>query len=476
MESNLNTAIFASYPAVDTDKVEELLAAEIAKSDVKFVVLDDDPTGVQTVHDVSVYTNWSVDSIKEGLLDQNKLFYIMTNSRGMTPAETAKVHREIGRNTAIAAKETGVRYLFMSRSDSTLRGHYPLEPQLLKEALEEEGMCVDGEIMSPCFFEGGRYTIGNVHYVKYGNELVPAANTEFARDKSFGYTKSAIPEYVEEKTGGAYKAKDVTCISLEELRSLDIDGITQKLMAVNGFNKIVLNAIDYCDIKVFTIALYRAIAQGKTFMFRTAAGLVKVVGGISDQPLLSREQMVRGNTDCGGIVVVGSHTAKTTAQLEELKKLDGLEIIPFDSDLVLKGDAALNAEVDRCVAAEEAAIRSGRTAVVFTKRELLTQADDTRESALLRSVKISDAVQNLVGRLTVQPSFIVAKGGITSSDVGTKALKVRKANVFGQICPGIPVWETDAGSKFPGMAYVIFPGNVGDEKTLRTAVEKLMGK
>ena len=112
-------------------------------------------------------------------------------------------------------------------------------------------------------------------------------------------------------------------------------------------------------------------------------------------------------------------------------------------------------------------------AVCFTNRRLLTVANDTPESALHRSVAISAAVQDLVGRLTITPAFIIAKGGITSSTVGTQALRVKKANVLGQICPGIPVWQTDSTSKFPGIPYVIFPGNVGDEGTLRQAVEIL---
>ena len=68
--------------------------------------------------------------------------------------------------------------------------------------------------------------------------------------------------------------------------------------------------------------------------------------------------------------------------------------------------------------------------------------------------------------------FIIA-GGITSSDVGTKALAVKKANVLGQIKPGIPVWQTGEESKFPMTPYVIFPGNVGEITTLREAVEVL---
>ena len=99
---------------------------------------------------------------------------------------------------------------------------------------------------------------------------------------------------------------------------------------------------------------------------------------------------------------------------------------------------------------------------------------DTEEDALLRSVKISYAVQSLVGRLTVTPSFVIAKGGITSSDIGTKALQVKKANVLGQIKPGIPVWQTGKESKFPQIPYIIFPGNVGEDSTLKEAVEILI--
>ena len=469
----LDVSVLNSYPELDIAKIDALLADEIAKDKTKFIVLDDDPTGVQTVHDISVYTDWSEESVRRGFDETNKLFYILTNSRGFTAEQTEKAHREIAATVAKVARETGKHYLIFSRSDSTLRGHYPLETALLKECMEQDGFTVDGEVICPFFKEGGRFTIGNVHYVKYGNDLVPAAETEFAKDRTFGYTKSSIPEYVEEKTKGAYKAADVVCISLDSIRAMDIDGIQAQLESVSGFNKVCVNAIDYCDIKVFAIALYRAMAKGKTFMFRTAAGLVKVVGGVSDIPLLTRKEMVVKPTANGGVVVVGSHTKKTTAQLEELLKLDCTVPIEFNSDLVLEGDEAFYAEVERCVAEEEKAILAGKTAVCFTNRKLLVIENDTPEEALVRSVKISDGVQSLVARLSVVPAFVVAKGGITSSDVGTKALRVKRANVLGQIRPGIPVWQTGSESKFPLTPYVIFPGNTGDETTLREAVEIL---
>ena len=474
MTQRLSADILSSFGTVNVPAVDRMLAEEIASDRHKIVVLDDDPTGVQTVHDVSVFTGRDRASVLEGFREDRKLFYMLTNSRGMTPDETAAVHREIIGNIKSVAAELGMLYMIISRSDSTLRGHYPLETEIIREGIEEGGAKLDGEILIPFFKEGGRFTIGNVHYVRQGDELVPAAETEFAKDKSFGYTKSSIPEYIEEKTGGAYKAGDVTCVSIEDLRDLRIDHIVQQLIAVDGFGKVCVNAADYCDLKVFAIALYRAMKRGKHFVLRSAAGIVKVMGGVSDAPLLRADRLVKEPSGRGGAVIIGSHMQKTTRQLEELLKAEGITEIPFDSDKVLEGDEALDAEVRRCVRLEEEAIEAGLTPVCYTKRTLLSLPGDTKESALLRSVKISDAVQRLIGELTAAPSFIIAKGGITSSDIGTKALRVRRANVMGQILPGIPVWETGSESRFPGIPYVIFPGNVGSETDLRTAAETLM--
>ncbi len=474
-ERTLPASILSSFPPVDEMAVDALLAQELSVNRAKLVVLDDDPTGVQTVHDVSVYTDWTPESVRAGFDETSRVFYILTNSRGMTVQETTRAHHEIAAAVARAARETGKPYLLFSRSDSTLRGHYPLETELLRADLEAAGARVDGEVLCPYFKAGGRFTIGGVHYVQQGDQLIPAEQTEFARDKTFGYSHSYLPDYIEEKTGGRYPASGVTLIRLEDLRAQRYDTIVSQLEAVSDFGKICVDAVDDCDLKVFTVALYRALARGKTFVFRTAAGLVQIAGGIPARPLLTRREMVVRETDLGGIVVVGSHTKKTTAQLRELLKLDCVVPVAFDSDRVLDGDAAFAAEVERCVQLEEEIIRSGKTAVCYTNRTLLTLEHDTKESALLRSVKISDGVQRLVGALSVTPAFVIAKGGITSSDIGTKALGVKRANVLGQIRPGIPVWQTGSESRFPDTPYVIFPGNTGGETTLREAVEILTG-
>ena len=470
---HLSAGILKQLPAADLETADRLLKRGLSEDFHKIVVLDDDPTGVQTVHDVSVYTDWSMESIAAGFREDNKVFYILTNSRGMTQEETETIHKEIGEAVVRVSKEQKKPFLLISRSDSTLRGHYPLETETLRACLEKGGIHADGEIITPYFKDGGRFTIGNIHYVKQGDELVPAAETEFARDKTFGYTHSSLPEYIEEKTKGRYPAESVTCISLEDLRGLRLDQIEEQLMRAENFEKICVNAADDVDLTVFSIALYRAVRNGKYFIFRSAAGLVKVMGGISDRALLTRTEMIRKESGKGGLVVVGSHTEKTTEQLSELLKLKTAVPIAFDSDKVLEGEEAFAAEIRRCVKEEEQAILAGKTAVCYTRRKLLSFQGDTKEEALLRSLKISEGVQGLVSGLSVPPAFLIAKGGITSSDIGKKALKVRRAEVMGQILPGIPVWKTGPESRFPEIPYVIFPGNVGSETDLRRAVEIL---
>ncbi|MCG7381380.1 four-carbon acid sugar kinase family protein [Paenibacillus sp. ACRRY] len=468
--------VFSNIPSVDTSFVLEMIDKELQHFNHKIIVLDDDPTGVQTVHGVSVYTDWSLESIDRGFKEENSMFFVLTNSRGFTAAETTKAHQEIAANIVAAAKKNNREFTIISRGDSTLRGHYPLETEVLKDTVEAQSdIRFDGEILLPFFKEGGRFTIDNVHYVQYDTELVPAGETEFAKDRTFGYTKSHLGEWAEEKSNGRYKAEHMTYISLESLRTMNMDLIEQQLLNVEDFNKVIVNAVDYADVQIFTIALIRAINKGKHFMFRSAAALTKVMGGVSDKSLLTREEMMSDHTNHGGLVIIGSHVKKTTEQFEELKKSGAVEFVEFNVHLVLEPDQFEN-ELNRVVETTNRFILQGKNVAVYTRRERLDLGADRKEEELKLSVKISDAVTSIVKRLEVRPSYIIAKGGITSSDIGTNGLEVKRATVAGQIRPGIPVWTTGSESKFPGISYVIFPGNVGTKTDLREVVEMLSSK
>lgn len=476
MLNPLPLSVLQTFPPIDEAAVDALLAAELAALQQTVVVLDDDPTGIQTVHGVYVYTDWSEETLTEALGEGTRMFFVLTNSRGMTTAETAKVHTDISRNLAAASEKTGRDFILISRSDSTLRGHYPLETEILRANLEQlTGKAFDGEIIMPFFLEGGRYTLGNVHYVKEGDRLIPAGQTEFAKDKSFGYQNSDLTLWCEEKSAGAYGAEDVLSISIEELRAGDYDAIAAKLLAVKHFGKIVVNAVSYGDVKAFAIAFCRAVTKGGRYLFRSAAAITKVLGGVPDRPLLTKAELTASGSGNGGIVLVGSHVNKTTAQLAELRNCKyPMEFIEFDQHLVLV-DGGLEREVARVIELAEENIRRGKSVAVYTRRERFDLDTDDPDQQLEVSVRISDAVTSIIGKMTVQPGFIIAKGGITSSDVGVKALRVRRAEVMGQVRPGIPVWLTGAESKFPGMPYIIFPGNVGSVDDLRAIAELLMG-
>lgn len=470
----INANVIDSYKKYDSEFLDKLLAEEISKNHKKIVVLDDDPTGVQTVHDVSVYTNWEKETLLEAFGEEDNVFFILTNSRGLTAEQTTVVHRDISEAVWEAANHYKKDYIIISRGDSTLRGHYPLETEILRENYENySGRKVDGEVLCPFFSEGGRYTIDNIHYVRYGEKLISANETEFAQDKTFGYKSESLPDFVEEKTEGNYKAESIISITLQELRSVKIDEIEKKISAAENFQKIIVNAVDYDDLKVFCIALYRAMAKGKKYLFRTAAGFVKVISGITDKELLDKKQLLSLETTCGGIIVAGSHTAKTTRQLEKLKEIPGVEFLELDVSEI-NNTEKFKEILETCIKKEEEIIKSGKTVCCYTSRKLLTANSDDKEEHLRLSVKISQAVQDLVGKLNVTPAFVIAKGGITSSDIGVKALKVKKATVIGQIQPGVPVWKLGEDSFFPGVPYIIFPGNVGNEYTLKRAVEVLL--
>ncbi len=459
--------------AADEEKADRLLAGAMEGFSKKIVVLDDDPTGVQTVHDVSVYTDWEVDTLRQAFAEEDAMFFVLTNSRSFSAERTERVHREIAGNVSRAAAEAGRDFMIVSRGDSTLRGHFPLETRVLADTLEQEtGIAVDGEVICPFFPEGGRYTLDNVHYVREGDTLVPAGMTEFARDKTFGYRSSDLCAYVEEKTAGEYKAEDCICIGLAELRAQDTEGILRKLLGAKNRDKIIVNAVCYADLKVFCAALVSAMEQGRHFLARSAAALPKVLGRVSDQPLLQKEQLVGSETN-GGIVLIGSHVKKTTDQLNALRAIRGkIQFMEFRVSTFFE-ENGLQREAERMVKRAEAAILQGDTAVIYTSRELLAPQGLSPEEQLQMSTAISEALTGIVGGLTVRPGFLIAKGGITSSDVGTKALMVRKARVMGQVRKGIPVWMTGSESRFPGMPYIIFPGNVGEANTLREIVEEL---
>lgn len=472
----LSTDVLKSYPPYDLPLVHQTWKDTLKGFPCKVVVLDDDPTGVQTVHGIYVYTQWTEEALEEAFRLPQSMFFILTNSRGLDSAQTEALHRQIARNLLAVSKKTKQDFLIISRSDSTLRGHFPLETETLRNTLESEGQTrIDGEILMPFFQQGGRFTINDTHYVASGDQLIPCGETEFARDRTFGYSSSSLPEWIEEKTKGKYPAEAVKSIALKELRARDFASIGEKLKSIGNFSKVVVNAIDDADAETFVTALIPRLMQGKRFLFRSAAALARALGGVEPRDLLSHEELADDSNRNGGLIVVGSHVQKTSRQLEALRQDDSLFFLELNQHCAMDTEA-FEKECGRVQALMNEAVTGGRTTVLHTKRQRFDLNTGNREDELRLAAKISDAITGLVSALEKQPAFIIAKGGITSSDIGTKALLVKRALVLGQILPGVPVWLLGPESRFPGLKYVIFPGNVGDDRALYDAVQKMKGK
>jgi uncharacterized protein YgbK (DUF1537 family) len=440
---------------------------ELGQSTYKVVVLDDDPTGTQTVRDIPVLTTWSVAALEEELSGEFPAFFILTNSRSLTENAACDLAREIGENLYRASEKSGVRVVVISRSDSTLRGHFPSEVDASAQALSKDQLPY---LIVPFFMEGGRFTLNDIHYVKELDSLVPASMTPFAKDAAFGFANSNLKNYIEEKTGGKIKAEEVISVSLQDIRIGGPDRVADIFRSVPKGAACFVNAASYRDMEVVVSALIKVENDGYEFLYRTAASFVRSrIGLDAGDGLLAGDQLV-SPSDNGGLFVIGSYVPKTTSQVSALFDLTDITAIEVQVDELLD-ESRRAAEIERVVSFTNQTLGSGADAAIYTSRSLVSGSDAASSLEIGRIV--SESLVEIVSSITRQPRYLVAKGGITSSDIATKALGIKRAMVIGQALPGVPAWRCGEETRYPGMTYIVFPGNVGEDDALAQIVKKI---
>lgn len=451
----------------DANKIHsEYLAAKVSPTR-PLLVLDDDPTGIQTVHDISLYTHWDM-KIMQQIFRNRETAFILTNTRAFHPEKVTAIITEIMVNALRVSQKTGIDFDIISRSDSTLRGHWPLETSLIRDLYEKyKKQRIDGEIMVPFFLEGGRFTINDMHYVAEGDYLIPVTETEFAKDTDFSFQNADLKKYIAEKTKGHIPEEKVHVVSLEMLRKGNPVEIENLLMKVKDFEKVILNAIDYNDIKAFIPPLLSAIARSKKFLYRTAASFVKTMAFVGDKHLLGAKDFKTFKPGGNQILIIaGSYTSKTTSQLEPIIKNRLAEPIEISISQLLDNDD-FSLYMDKLIADLNKALQNRKNVLLFTSRKLVKTRDHLNASKI-----ISESLINLVKNITHPPDMIIAKGGITSHVIAVDALEISHAKVKGQVLPGVPVIIAGKTSKWPGMPYIIFPGNVGTPDSLLSIVQE----
>ncbi len=436
---------------------------------LKIIVLDDDPTGSQTVHSCLLLTQWDVETLKLGLTDVAPIFFILTNTRAMEPLQAATVTREVCQNLKIAIAAVGLTdFLIVSRSDSTLRGHYPIETDVIADELGG----FDAHFLLPAFFEGGRITRASIHYLLVDGVETPVHKTEFARDSVFAYSHSYLPDYVAEKTQGKIPADRVVQFLLAEVRSCSLD----KLMQLERNRCCVVDGEQQSDFDQFAADLLIAASHGKKFLLRSGASILTSLANLGSQPIPATEMSKYVRNGQPGAIIIGSHVQKTTDQLAQLLQADGIVGVEIDVSQLIGDDltirtALLASLIDRINTIHTA----GETPAIYTSRQELSF--ETIEARLKFGEAVSALLMEIIRALPADIGFLISKGGITSNDTLSRGLALPTARLLGQIVPGCSAIVTPATHpQFPNLPVVLFPGNVGDEQALALAYLRLAGK
>ena len=434
----------------------------------KIIVLDDDPTGSQTVHSCLLLLHWDVETLKMGLMDSSPLVFILTNTRALSPKEAETVTRQVCRNLQEAIVATGLEhFLVVSRSDSTLRGHYPVETDVIAQELGS----FDAHFLIPAFFEGGRITRQSVHYLMVDDVPTPVHETEFAQDSVFGYHHSYLPDYVAEKTQGRIPAAAVERFVLEEIRSSPL-ALSDRLQHLTNNVCGVVDGETQTDLDRFAAGLRQATGQGKRFLFRSAASLLTALAQLPPQPIAPEDMAQYRRSARPGVVIVGSHVRKTTEQLVHLLTQPGVSGIEIEvKRLQRTGMDGFASILQETLEQVKMSYEAGQTPVVYTSREELQF--ETVESRLAFGAEVSRLLMAIVQNLPLDLSFLISKGGITSNDTLSVGLALKSARLLGQILPGVSVVRTNNDHpRFPLLPVVLFPGNVGDAQALSLAYER----
>jgi uncharacterized protein YgbK (DUF1537 family) len=463
-------------PRRDDDGLRASIRAMRAADGLLLGVLDDDPTGSQAVHGVEVVTALEEAAYDAALAAPAAACFVLTNTRSLEEPAAAEVNVRAARGLLSVAARRGARVQLVSRSDSTLRGHVMAEVRALDSVRQETvGRGHDGVLLIPAFLEAGRLTARDIHWARAGGRLVPVGETEFARDAAFGYRASDLRDFVAEKSGGMIRREDVASIGLADIRLGGPQRVRELLAGVRGRRWIVVNATEYSDLETVAAGVLMAERAGSSFLFRTGPSFVRALMGMDPRPPLRGADIWPGGRPPPGrhgLVVVGSHVGQTSRQLAALRARSGITPVELDVPAIV-GGSGVAAETARQVIAA----LPGSDVLLYTSRAVATGPGGAGTLAIARTV--SAAVSRIVHEaMAARPAWIVAKGGITSHDVARQGLGIRRAEVVGQLFPGVIslLRPLDAAPEALGMPYVVFAGNVGDDGTLADVVTILKGE
>ena len=457
----------------------------------KIVVVDDDPTGSQTVHSCPLLLRWDQTSLRWGLAHPSPLLFLLANTRALAPQAAAERVRAIAvalRQVLAEARQEGwaPTLLLVSRGDSTLRGHTPLEVDVLAAELGP----FDATFLVPAFLPGGRTTVAGVHRL-HGE---PVHTTAFARDGLFGYGTSFLPAWLEEKSGGRIAASAV-----QHLDGAVLDAAAQAapagaacrhlrdwLAGLQGNGWVAVDGERPQQLAVLAAVVRELMAPSGTgrvgrprrFLSQSAASWIEALAQLPPQPrsgsaLVALRRPGPDGAPLPGLVLVGSHVPLADAQLSQLLLDPACGVVTVEVTAVAQALQAADAPAaqERLVQGWqqqlEAVLAAGRTPVLATSRGEVscTSAMERRRLGQALATLMATVAAALAPRL----GYLISKGGITSHTLLADGLQLGWVELQGQLLPGLSLVLTPADAAVPALPVLTFPGNLGDAGTLAEA-------
>ncbi|WP_320663694.1 four-carbon acid sugar kinase family protein [Prochlorococcus sp. MIT 1223] len=439
---------------------------------MKIIVFDDDPTGSQSVYGCPLLLKFDEEILSEGILDHSKLLFLLTNTRSMSASKAEDRTRQICKSFYKAAyKNLDFRkVLFISRGDSTLRGHGVIEPNVINQELGP----FDATFHVPAFLDGGRTTVDGEHLLNGS----PVHLSSFANDQVFGYSTSYLPDWLEEKSGGKILSSNVLRLSCEQLNaaiqsSKGMDNLIQFLKKLSNNSLVVVDAEKSTQLKIFAKAVIELMNE-KRFLFRSAASLISALADLPVNPMNQSEfsslRLKRNRSNLKGLIMVGSHVELADKQLDFLLKDSGCKGVELPVKEIARAlDSPLSQVLLRdlkelYLSQLDNIIESGKTPVIYTSRGEIDFPSVSKR--MLFGIQLAELMANLVARLLPRIGYVISKGGITTQVFLEKGLNLGMVELKGQILPGLSVvcpYKKNSNSQIP---VITFPGNLGNSETL----------
>lgn len=413
------------------------------------IVLDDDPTGTQSMSGVPVLLRLDEPTMRRTRGERPRTVHLMTNSRAYEPAA---VRRELAA-IATTALQVWPQAELVLRGDSTLRGHLLEEYEVVRDARFPG---VDPVLLlMPGLPAAGRVTVDGVHLLEQDGRRIPLHDTEYARDPALGYTTSRLLAWAEERSHGHFVAAHGAEVHLDELRAGGAGRVADVVGTLARSGRPAVCCVDAerdDDLRLAVEGFALARRRQVPVVLRCAPAAAGALSGATASKLVPMPAARRV------LVVCGSFVPTATRQLAALDRAHGAATVEADVEAFVGRDAG--AEVHRLVSRLDHALRAGEPAVLTTPR-----AGDDGPGGLERQRAVAAGMAAVVRSLPTPPDVLITKGGVTSAVTVRDGLGADRADVVGPVEPGVGRWRVTAADGRP-VGCLVVPGNVGDDDLL----------